>query len=141
MKQLLKLTTVGILAGIVLILVLRLVLAITGNTAYVLLFNFDYIPIINTLRPVWLFGYIFHFVTCIISVIALFYILKPKALETKILPYILVYTFGGGALFFLTALSKKPPEANDFMAWLYWTLAHCVFGYTTGILIKKWFKK
>lgn len=138
MKQLMKLTAIGILAGTVLILFLKIVLELTGNTAYVLLFNFDYIPIINELEPVWFFGYVFHYTTCIISVIALFYILKTRALHKNILPYIFVYGIGGGALFFLTALSNQPPEVDDVMAWIYWTVAHTVFGYVVGILIKKW---
>lgn len=138
MKQFLKLTAIGIIGGIVLIFSLRIVLELTGNTAYVLLFNFDYIPLIHDLRPVWLFGYIFHFLTCIVSVIALFYILKPRGLHIKILPYVIVYTFGGGALFFLTALSHKPPAPDDVMAWTYWTIGHAAFGYVVGALIKKW---
>lgn len=138
MNQLLKLVTIGIIGGVVLILILGIVLLLTGNTAYFLLFNFDYIPIINELRPIWLFGYIFHFITCVVSVIALFYILKPMSLDMSILPYILVYSLGGGALFFLTSLSEQPPAADDWMAWIYWTLGHAIFGYSVGALIKKW---
>lgn len=138
MNQGLKLTSIGIFGGVVLILVLKMALVFTGNTAYILLFNFDYVPILNGLRPVWLFGYVFHFVTCIVSVIALYYILKPRGWELKLLPYIVVYTIGGGALFFLTSLSPKPPAANDAMAWMYWTFAHAVFGYVVGNLVKKW---
>lgn len=138
MKNLLKLTSIGIVAGIVLMLILKVVLLLTGNTAYVLLFNFDYVPLVNTLKPVWFFGYVFHFVTCIVSVIALFYILKTWDLQNSMLPYVVVYTVGGGALFFLTALSKQPPAANDFMAWTYWTFAHAVYGYVVAVLVKKW---
>lgn len=138
MNQLLKLLAIGIIAGIVLILTLRIVLALTGNTAYFLLFNFDYIPVINELTPIWLFGYIFHFITCIVSVIVLFYILKPIGLHKSILLYIFVYSLGGAALFFLTSLSNQPPAADDWMAWVYWTLCHAIFGYTVGALIKKW---
>lgn len=138
MKQILKLTSIGVIAGIVLILVLKLVLFLTGNTAYILLFNFDYIPVIKDLKPTWLFGYIFHFVTCIISVIALFYILKGINLHKKPTLYILVYAIGGGALFFLTALSDQSPAANDMMAWGYWSLAHGIYGHVVGTLVKKW---
>lgn len=138
MKQLLKLISIGLFAGWVLILILKIVMDLTGNTAYILLFNFDYIPVVNDLKPVGLFGYIFHFLTCIVSVIALYYILKPWSLQTTIWPYILVYSTGGGALFFLTALSHQPPAANDVMAWVYWTLAHALFGYVVGAMVKKW---
>ncbi|MGO3181464.1 MAG: hypothetical protein ACTIJ9_01390 [Aequorivita sp.] len=136
MSQLLKLTSIGLIAGIVLILVLKLVLITTGNTAYILLFNFDYIPVIKKLEPVWLFGYVFHFVTCILSVMALFYI--ANGFQTRILLYVFVYTIGGGVLFFLTALSEQPPEADDRLAWVFWTSSHAIFGYVVGILIKKW---
>ena len=119
-------------------LVLKIVLLFTGNTAYILLFNFDYIPVLNALEPVWLFGYIFHFVTCIVSVIALYYILKNWKIQKTIWPYVIVYSAGGGALFFLTALSEQPPASNDTVAWMYWTLAHAIFGYAVAALVKKW---
>lgn len=138
MNYLIKLTIIGFVSGFVLLLVLKIVMVFTGNTAYVLLFNFDYIPVIQDLEPVWLFGYIFHFLTCIISVIALFYILKIWGFQKFIFPYMLVYTVGGGALFFLTSLSNQPPAASDVMAWVYWTIAHTVFGYVVGAFIKKW---
>lgn len=136
MRQLLKLISIGFIGGVVLIIVLKLVLIITGNTAYYLLFNFDYIPVIQDLKPVWLFGYLFHFVTCIISVIALFYL--SNRFQKNILVYVIVYGIGGAALFFLTALSEQPPAANDWQAWLFWTFAHTIFGYVVGVLVRKW---
>lgn len=140
MKTVLSLGVIGAVAGLVLMAVLKLVLLLTGNTAYHLLFNFDYVPWINALKPVWLFGYVFHFVTCIISVIALYYILKIWGFQQKIAPYIVVYTLGGGALYFLTGLSPQLPEVNDTMAWVYWTVAHGVFGISVGGLVRLWRK-
>lgn len=137
MKKLLKLMFTGLFAGFVLMLLLKIVMVFTGNTAYVLLFNFDYVPLIKDLKPIWLFGYFFHFLTCIISVIVLFYILNKWILQKVVFLYILIYMIGGGALFFLTTFSDQPPASSDLMAWVYWTLAHAVFGYTVGILIKK----
>ena len=96
-----KLIVVGIISAVILIIPLQIVYEVTGNTAYVLLFNFDYIPVLNKLKPVWLFGYIFHFVTCICSVIGLYYILKVRNLQYSVFSYSLVYSIGGGALFFL----------------------------------------
>ena len=138
LKKLLKLSLIGIIGGLVLMLVLKIVIMLTGNSAYLLLFNFDYIPVLNELRPVELFGYVFHFLTCIFSVIGLYYILKNWNIERQLLPYILVYTMGGGALFFLTSLSDQPPAANDVVAWIYWTMAHGIFGYVIGAMVKKW---
>ena len=136
-----KLILIGITAGIVLIIPLKVLYEFAGNTAYILLFNFDYIPVLNQLRPVKFFGYIFHFVTCISSVIGLFYILKIWQLQHKILLYVLVYSIGGAGLFFLTALSPQFPEANDRIAWLYWTLAHGLFGFTVGYLVNRFLRK
>ncbi len=138
MKQGVYLTIIGFIGGIVLMGVLWIVLSLTGNAAYHLLFNFDYVPVINELRPVWLYGYIFHFLTCVISVLSLYFILKRGKLHRQILPYIIVYTIGGAALFFLTALSERPPAKDDVWAWAYWTLGHAIFGYVIGILIKGW---
>lgn len=136
-----KLTLIGISAGVILIIPLKILYILTGNTAYILLFNFDYVPVLNQLRPVWLFGYIFHFVTCICSVIGLYYILKYLNKQLSLVYYIAVYTVGGGALFFLTCLSNQPPAGNDFSAWFYWTIAHAVFGFSVGLLVKKFIKE
>lgn len=138
MNNTLKLGIIGFISGIILMIILKMVMLITGNPAYILLFNFDYIPVIQDFRPTWLFGYLFHFVTCIVSVIALYYILKIWHLEKRIIYYILVYSIGGGGLFFLTSLSPQLPESDDWIAWIYWTLAHAIFGISVGGLIKKW---
>lgn len=136
MRKIMMLSIIGLISGLVLMLVLKVVLILTGNTAYILLFNFDYIPIVNELEPVWLFGYFFHFMTCLVSVVVLFYILKKWNIQRSIWPYYIVYSIGGGALFFLTSLSEQPPASNDIAAWIYWTFAHAIFGYVVGVLIK-----
>lgn len=140
MNRFFKLSLIGFFAGLVLMLVLKIAMVLTGNTAYILLFNFDYIPFLNELKPVWLFGYLFHFLTCIFSVIALYFILRTWGAEKKLIFYLVVYTIGGGALFFLTALSPQRPAANDFLAWMYWTLAHALFGIVVAFSIKKYLK-
>lgn len=137
-KRISKLICVGGFSGVILILVLKVVQILTGNDAYVLLFNFDYIPLIKNLRPVLLFGYLFHFITCIISVIILYYILRIIHIENRISLYLFVFAIGGGILFTLTALSNQPPAVDDLFAWIYWTFGHAVFGFVVGFLVKKW---
>ncbi len=105
-----KLTLIEIAAGVILIIPLKILYKLTGNTAYILLFNFDYVPVLNQLRPIWLFGYIFHFTTCICSVIGLYYILKYLKKQLSLFDYIAVYTVGGRSTIFFTCLSVKPPE-------------------------------
>lgn len=138
LKQILKLSFIGIIAGLILMLVLGLLKFFTGSHAYDLLFNFDYIPGLNELKPVWLIGYLFHFLFCVFSVIGLYYILKNWNLEKKDAPYILVYTIGSGALFFLTALSDQPPAYNDIAAWVFWTFAHAIYGDAVAFMVRKW---
>lgn len=43
----LKLTLIGIAAGVILIISLKILYILTGNTAYLLLFNFDYVHVLN----------------------------------------------------------------------------------------------
>lgn len=137
-KQILKLSVIGIIAGLILMIVLGLLKFFTGSPAYDLLFNFDYVPVLNELKPVWLIGYLFHFLICILSVIGLYYILENWNLEKKDAPYILVYTMGSAALFFLTALSDQPPASNDVVAWVFWTFAHAIYGDAVAFMVRKW---
>lgn len=138
MKQLLKLISVGIIAGGVLAGVMKMVYLLTGNRAYLLLYNMDYIPFLKDLPPQPIFGIIFHFLFCIASVLGLFYLLKVIHVERRVAPYVIVYTGGAAILFFLSALTEKPPAATDFNAWFYWTFAHLIYSGIVGFFIKFW---
>lgn len=138
MNRITRLTTIGVVSGFVLASFLMIIHILTGNQAYILLFNVDYIPV---LKDIWSqpgIGIVFHFVFCVISVVALFYVLCLWHLEKRWFMYVLVYVFGSGGLFFLTALSNLAPDAGDFGSWLYWTSAHLVYGIIVGLLIKNW---
>ncbi|MEK3934459.1 hypothetical protein MKY41_03995 [Sporosarcina sp. FSL W7-1349] len=136
MKQLLKLILIGILSGLLLAGFLKLVYKITGNQAYILLYNIDYIPFLRQWEDVSAVGLVFHFVFCIASVIGLYYILKAFRHERHPLPYLAVYTIGSGILYFLTLLTDQPPAADDVAAWFYWTFGHVLFGFAVGYLVK-----
>lgn len=138
MKRFIKLLSTGMVAGFVLAFFLGSIQLLTYNQAFLLLFNMDYIPLIKDLNPGWGMGIAFHLLTCIVSVVALFYILKNFRLERSIIAYLTTYTVGGGILFSLTALSHSPPAITDFSAWGYWTLGHALFSLVVGILIKYW---
>lgn len=132
----LRLTVIGIFSGTILLGILKGIQMISGNQAYRLLINFDYIPGIKDLRPVWLFGYLFHYLTCIVSIFVLYHLLSFFNYQRRTFLYVLVFSAGGGMLFFLTALSNQPPASNDGEAWVYWTLAHGAFGMAAGLKIK-----
>ncbi|PAV29122.1 hypothetical protein CIL05_13565 [Virgibacillus profundi] len=133
-----KLLLTGITAGAILAVSLKIVQLITGNTASILLYNMDYIPLLKKWDSVTGAGLLFHFVTCIVSVVVLYYFLKLFSLEQKVRLYVVIYTIGGAILFFLSALSETPPAYSDMAAWIYWTAGHAVFGIFVGLFIKKW---
>lgn len=138
MYRIARLTTIGMVSGCVLAGFLIIVHILTDNEAYILLFNVDYIPI---LQDVWSqpgIGIVFHFVFCIISVVALFYVLRFWHVEKRWFVYVLVYVLGSAGLFFLTALSDLAPNAGDVNAWLYWTSAHLIYGIMVGVLVERW---
>ncbi|MDY0404213.1 hypothetical protein P5G51_001240 [Virgibacillus sp. 179-BFC.A HS] len=138
MKQTLKLILIGIAGGIVLAVFLKIIQQITANQAYCLLFETDYVPILQNWSDLIGMGMAFHFITCIASVVVLFYLLKGLHLERRCLPYVLVYTIGGAILFSLTALSENTPAITDVAAWGFWTLGHALFAITVGLLVKYW---
>ncbi|ARJ39391.1 hypothetical protein CSV71_10295 [Sporosarcina sp. P21c] len=135
MKQFLQLVSIGIVSGAVLALLLFGVWVVTGNEAYVLLYNVDYFPIIHVFSDVAWFGIVFHFVFCIASVLGLFYLLKFFKWQYNMWPYVVVYTAGSGVLYFLTLLTDRPPAADDGMAWLYWTGSHLIYGVLVASLV------
>lgn len=140
MKKGSLLISIGIISGIVLALFLKIVQLVTGNSIYYLLFDTSYIPILKELKPTWLVETIFHFTSCIISIIALYYLLSFIRLEKKIRIYVLVFGIGSGCLYFLTLFSTKTPAASNLRAFLYWTIAHMLFSLTAGVLIKRFVK-
>ncbi|MHA6251856.1 hypothetical protein [Oceanobacillus sp. CAU 1775] len=132
-----KLVLTGVLAGTVLSASMKLIRKISGNPSEILLYNVDYIPLFKKYKDIPGVGVAFHFGTCISSAVGLYYILKPLGLENNISPYVGVYSLGGGALYFLSALTDEPPEPNDTAAWIYWTGSHAIFGIAVGSLVKK----
>lgn len=138
MITLLKLIIIGFFAGAILAASGKLIRMITGNKAEILFYNMDYMPIIKRWSDKWITGIIFHYMTCIISAVVLFYMLIPFGWEMNIWPYVFVYTAGSAALYFLSLLTDKPPAANSFSSWFYWTFSHAIFGFAVGCLIKWW---
>lgn len=136
-----KLSVIGILAGVALAGMMHIIYLLTDNQAYLLLYNVDYIPGLRHFQQSPIFGFIFHFLFCIISVIVLFFLLQKLTLEFYLSPYLIVYTGGAAALYFLSALTEKPPAPTDFNAWFYWSISHVVYSLIVGLLIKFWIGK
>lgn len=136
-----KLLIISIISGAILAGLLKIVQITLNNDAYILLFNMDYIPLLKNVETISGSGYIFHFVFCFVSIVALFHLAKIVRLEKHISSYVIVFTVGSGILYFLTALTNKPPSATSVNSWIYWVVAHTVFGITVGVMIKYWIKQ
>lgn len=138
MEVFLLLLLIGTISGTVLAAIMKFVRIATGNKAEILLYNMDYIPILNQWAHKRSTGIIFHYVTCISSAVILYYLLIPFRLEFAIWPYIYVFSLGGGILYFLSALTRTPPDHRDWISWFNWTASHSIFGFTVGVLIFWW---
>lgn len=138
MEVFLLLILIGTISGTVLAAIMKFVRIATGNKAEILLYNMDYIPILNQWAHKRSTGIIFHYMTCISSAVILYYLLIPFRLEFAIWPYIYVFSLGGGILYFLSALTRTPPDHRDWISWFNWTASHSIFGFTVGVLIFWW---
>lgn len=103
-----------------------------------LLFNIEYVPLLKYVDQVKGMGYLFHYVFCIVSVLALYYILMFIREEKNMLAYIVIFTLGSAILYSLTGLTDIPPSITDYIAWFYWTLGHALYGIVVGYLIRRW---
>lgn len=138
METFLMLILIGAISGIILAGVMKLVRIVTGNKADILLYNMDYIPVLKQWDHLKVTGLIFHYVTCIASAVILYYLLIPFDLVYAIWPYIFVFTLGGSILYFLSALTRTPPDHRDWISWFNWTASHSIFGFAVGVLIFWW---
>ena len=133
-----KLIIVSLVAGSVLAASLKIVQVTLNNDAYILLFNMDYILLLKDVENLSGSGYVFHYVFCIVSVVILFHLAKMVYLETNIAVYVIVYSLGSGVLYFLTALTEKPPSVTSLESWIFWVVAHVLFGVVVGVMIEGW---
>lgn len=141
MRLLCKLLIISIVSGAILAGFLKVIQITLNSDAYVLLFNMDYIPLLKYVETISGSGYVFHFVFCFVSIVGLFYLAKIVQLEKNITVYVIVFTAGSGMLYFLTALTNQPPSARSLISWVFWVVAHAIFGFVVGLLIKYWIKQ
>lgn len=76
-----KLIATGIFSGAVLAASLKVVRKITGNPSETLLYNIGYIPFIKRYKHIPGVGIGFHYATCVLSTLSLYYVLKSFRLE------------------------------------------------------------
>ena len=137
----LQLTLISLIASIGLAASMYGIYQWTGNEAYRLLYNADYIPILRQFEHLKYFGFTFHIVFCFISVIGVFYVLQFFGRQYAVLPYVIVYTGGSSVLYFLSYFTEGPPAANDFYGWFSWTFSHLIYSGIVIFFIHFWMKK
>ena len=138
MNKIFRITIVGIISGIMLIAVLYLFKFLHTSRAYDLLFNFEYIPIVGAYNDNALLGILFHFGTCIVSTIVLYYIVKAFHVELSLLSYILPITIGSAVLYFLSAFTTEAPSPFYLISWGMWVLAHLIYSVMIAYGMKFW---
>lgn len=138
MNKIFRITLVSFISGIILIAVLYLFKFLHTSRAYDLLFNFEYIPIVGTYNDNALLGILFHFGTCIVSTIVLYYIVKAFHVELSLLSYILPITIGSALLYFLSAFTTEAPSPFNLISWGMWVLAHLIYSVMIAYGMKFW---
>src|SRR5699024_12362593 len=96
----LQLTLISLIASIGLAASMYGIYQWTGNEAYRLLYNADYIPILRQFEHLKYFGFTFHIVFCFICVFGVFYVLHFFGRQCVVLHYVIVYSGVSSVLYF-----------------------------------------
>ncbi|XXM73380.1 hypothetical protein ACQ0QQ_05670 [Lysinibacillus sphaericus] len=128
---------IGIMSGILLGLLLKLLQAVTGIKVYILLLNVDFLPYIGSIHwPEWI-EFIFHLiVSCLIGIIFVFIIHRFKLAGMSLWITSFVLTLPAFLLYFpLSSLAiKDVPSPHDATAILLWLFGHLVYGASIPLL-------
>jgi len=128
----------GIVSGILLTIILKLIESLTLYKVYTLLLNVDYIPILNQYEFPELIEVGFHLIVSIVLSICLYLlIIKTNIISRNKIIFLStsVCIFIGIAIFPTTALSNRTPSITSIPAILYWLAGHALYGYALGYLL------
>ncbi|WP_017379527.1 hypothetical protein [Paenisporosarcina sp. TG-14] len=138
----LKALYLGVVSGILLGLLLKLIESITTVRVYTLLLNIDFIPIIGGIAWGETVEFIFHVLVSIVIAFVFVYLVIRLRIEKSFskllfLSFILCLpTFG--LYFLLSSLAiKDVPAWNDWLAFTYWSVAHLFYVWVLPVLYKK----
>jgi hypothetical protein len=126
----LKGSALGIISGLILGLILKMIEGLTNQKVYTLLLNIDFIPLLGAIKWPETVEFIFHLIVSWFLGLIFYYLserwryeYKQRWLLSAILsfPAILMY-------FPLSTLAiKEVPDATNMEAFLYWFVAHLLF--------------
>lgn len=137
--RILNATAIGIISGIVLGVVLKVIEAQTTKKVYTLLLNIDFIPILNSIQFGEMGEFLFHL---LFSIILSFIYMSwtEKSNSNSAITYFLkasIVTFPTVLLYFpLSFLAiKEVPAINDVQSIMYWTFGHFIYVITLSVLV------
>jgi hypothetical protein len=140
--SILKTLYIGVVSGVLLGLLLKLIESLTTVRVYTLLLNIDFIPVIGSIIWGETIEFIFHLLISIIIAFVFVYLvirlrIERSFLKLFFLSFILCLpTFG--LYFLLGSLAiKEVPAWNDWLAFTYWTIAHLFYVWILPFLYKK----
>jgi hypothetical protein len=126
----LKGSVLGILSGLILGVILKLIESLTNQKVYILLLNIDFIPLLGSIKWPEPIEFFFHLVVSLFLGLIFYYLSNRRSAGYKqrmllsasmTFPAILMY-------FPLSALAiKEVPEVNNWEAFFCWTGAHLLF--------------
>lgn len=131
----LKAAFAGIVSGIFLGLILKLVESVTGLKVYTLLLNVDYVPLLRNYEIKEFDEFALHLVISIILAIAIQAYLQRKEWDTsKKRRFITLLSIAVGVILYpTTMLSERTPEFTSSYSFLTWIIAHTLYGKVLGL--------
>ncbi|WP_303968681.1 hypothetical protein [Sporosarcina ureae] len=139
-KYIVQGTWIGIVTGILLAIVLKMVQAVTGDKVYTLLLNVDYIPIVKEYQFPEVIEVFFHLIVSVVLCIILV-ILYDKSRgfirNHAILFPLLVNVAIGLLLYPTTSFSDRTPSVTNIISLLWWVAGHALYGFVVGVLINR----
>lgn len=136
-----KITVIyGVISGLFLAALLKLVELTTRLKVYTLLLNVDYIPFVNTVAFPELIELVFHLIVSIALAVSLYLLIIYRKIQNEkqlILICTAVCFIIGAALFPTTAFSDRTPVSTSMPSFAYWIAGHILYGYLLGVLFAR----
>lgn len=133
---------IGVISGVILGLILKVVEKQTNLLVYTLLLNVDFIPIIGSVKWTETIEFLFHIVISImISITFVFLVDKLQISHSfkKLLGLSLLISLPTFPLFFILSMLaiKDVPTITDWYAFTYWTISHLIYVILLPVLYSK----
>ena len=137
---------IGVLSGILLGLLLKVIESVSQIRVYTLLLNVDFIPLIGQVEWSEPMEFLFHVVISICIAFAFIFLADILKLQTSLpklwLLSLILCLPTLGLYFILSSLAiKEVPAWNDWLAFTYWTIAHLIYAWVLPPLYLKTIKK